>query len=56
MTIVKKELQLNAAFYTMLQILAVSIFEKIYVLSALQLDCNTIDSAGDGNQLNLFTF
>jgi len=54
--IVKKELQLNASLYTLLQILSVSIFEKTEVSSALQLDSNTTDSAGDGNQLNLFTF
>ena len=54
--IVKKELQLNASLYTLLQILSVSIFEKTQVSSALQLGRNTSDSPDDGNQLNLFTF
>jgi IS4 transposase len=54
--IVKKELQLNASLYTLLQILSVSIFEKTEVSSALQLDRNTSDSPDDSNQLNLFTF
>ena len=53
---VKKELQLNASLYTLLQILSVSVFEKTEVSSALQLDDNTIDNPSDGNQLNLFTF
>jgi IS4 transposase len=54
--IVKKELQLNASLYTLLQILSVSVFEKTELPSALRLDGNTIDSASDANQLNLFTF
>jgi hypothetical protein len=54
--IVKKELQLNASLYTLLQILSVSLFEKTEVSSALQLERNTSDSLDDGNQLNLFTF
>jgi IS4 transposase len=54
--IVKKELQLNASLYTLLQILSVSVFEKTEVSSALQLDSSTIDNADEGNQLNLFTF
>ncbi len=53
---VKKELQLNASLYTLLQILSVSIFEKTEISSDLQLDSNTNDSPDDGNQLNLFTF
>jgi hypothetical protein len=54
--IVKKELQLNASLYTLLQILSVSVFEKIEVSSALRHDRNTSDSPDDSNQLNLFTF
>jgi hypothetical protein len=54
--IVKKELQLNASLYALLQILSVSIFEKTEVSSALQLDGNTIENSSDGNQLNLFNF
>ena len=36
--IVKKELQLDASLYTLLQILSVSIFEKTEISCALQLD------------------
>ena len=54
--IIKKELQLNASLYTLLQILSVSIFEKTELSSALQLDGNTIDKADVSNQLNLFAF
>ena len=54
--IVKKELQLNASLYTLLQILSVSVFEKTEVSSALQLDRNSIDNADNDNQLNLFNF
>jgi hypothetical protein len=53
---VKKELQLNASLYTLLQILSVSLFEKTEVSRALQIERNTSDSPDDGNQLNLFTF
>ena len=54
--IVKKELQLNASLYTLLQILSVSVFEKTEVSRALQLDRNSIDNADNDNQLNLFNF
>jgi len=54
--IVKKELQLNASLYTLLQILSVSIFEKTEVSSALQHDRNSIDNDDNDNQLNLFNF
>ena len=54
--IVKKELQLNASLYTLLQFLSVSIFEKTEVSRALQHDRNSIDNADNGNQLNLFNF
>ena len=43
--IVKKELQLNASLYTLLQILSVSVFEKTEALQALQVDSNPIDNA-----------
>jgi hypothetical protein len=52
--IVKKELQLNASLYTLLQILSVSVFEKIHISLALQPhEQHEISSALD-NQLNLF--
>jgi IS4 transposase len=54
--IVKKKIQLNASFYTFLQFLSVSVFEKTELSRALQLDRNSIDNADNGNQLNLFIF
>jgi len=36
--ILKKELQLNASLYTLLQILSVSVFEKTKISCALQPD------------------
>jgi IS4 transposase len=52
--IVKKELQINASLYTLLQILSVSVFEKTELLSAFQGDALTNDLLDSANQLNLF--
>ena len=52
--IVKKELQLNASLYTLLQILSVSVFEKNQLLCALRPDDQHIETPSDANQLNLF--
>ena len=52
--IVKKELQLNASLYTLLQILSVSVFEKAEISCALQLDSMAPESPIITNQLNLF--
>ncbi len=54
--IVKKELHLNASLYTCLQILSVSVFEKIEVSCALQPDASRIDIPSVDNQLSLFHF
>jgi hypothetical protein len=54
--IVKKELQLNASLYTLLQILSVSVFEKTEVSCALQTDLVPTESPISANQLNLFDF
>jgi IS4 transposase len=54
--IVKKELQLNASLYTLLQILSVSVFEKTKISCALQPDARTTEIPPTANQLNLFTF
>jgi hypothetical protein len=54
--IVKKELQLNASLYTLLQILSVSVFEKTQISCALQPDAYTSKILPDANKLNLFTF
>jgi Transposase DDE domain/Domain of unknown function (DUF4372) len=52
--IVKKRLQLEASLYTMLQILSVSLFEKIPLAQALTLSRAAALEAESGNQLNLF--
>ena len=52
--IVKKELQLSASLYTLLQILSISVFEKTKLSCALQTDKAFTDSLLDANQLNLF--
>jgi hypothetical protein len=54
--IVKKELQLNASLYTLLQILSVSVFEKTQISCALQLDPSASEMPPGANQLNLFDF
>lgn len=54
--IVKKELQLNASLYTLLQILSVSVFEKTHISCALQTDQPVIEKPLGTNQLNLFNF
>ena len=52
--IVKKELQLDASLYTLLQILSVSIFEKAELSCALQLDPVISETTFGANQLSLF--
>ncbi len=52
--IVKKELQLNASLYTSLQILSVSVFEKIHISMALQPHEQPENPSTFDNQLNLF--
>ena len=54
--IIKKELQLNASLYTLLQILSVSVFEKTQLIRALQTDTNRTIKPPINNQLNLFEF
>ena len=54
--IVKKELQLDASLYTLLQILSVSVFEKTELSCALRLDSVTPNSPLRPDQLNLFSF
>ena len=52
--IIKKELKLNASLHTLLQILSVTLFEKVslqQVLTEIDMPQNPSDSA---NQLNLF--
>ena len=52
--IVKKELQINASLYTLLQILSVSVFEKTELSCAFQGDALSTDLPDSANQLNLF--
>ena len=52
--IVKKELQLDASLYTLLQILSVTLFEKIPIDQALADSEYKTDIVMSANQLNLF--
>ena len=52
--IVKKELQLDASLYTLLQILSVSVFEKTELSCALQPGIAAHVPADDAKQLILF--
>ena len=54
--IVKRELQLDASLYTLLQILSVSVFEKTQLSCALQLGSPIPETPLGDNQLNLFNF
>jgi IS4 transposase len=52
--IIKKELQLNASLYTLLQIISVSVFEKTELSCALQPIRTAPELPNSANQLNLF--
>ena len=54
--IVKKELQLNASLYSLLQILSVSVFEKTPLDQALSGGDQLAEQTTFANQLNLFDF
>ena len=54
--IVKKELQLNASLYTLLQILSVSVFEKTPLSQAFAGGLLIPEQTDFSNQLNLFGF
>lgn len=54
--IIRKELQLDASLYTLLQILSVSVFEKISIKKAFLDASDGLELDADGNQLNLFNF
>ena len=53
--IIKKRLDLNASLYTLLQVLSVTLFEKMPLQQALTCGESTFPGGSDGNQLNLFT-
>ena len=54
--IVKKELQLDASLYTLLQILSVSVFEKTPLLQAFAGNGQFPEQTVFANQINLFDF
>jgi hypothetical protein len=54
--IVKKRLGLEASLYTLMQVLSVTIFEKMPLQTALSSDQPKSDTSMDSNQLNLFGF
>jgi transposase len=54
--IVRKRLGLEASLYTFLQVISVTVFEKIAIRSALLATPYRSEEATDGNQLNLFAY
>ena len=54
--IVKKQLQLDASLYTLLQILSVTVFEKTLLQQALSGGDYRMDHDDSANQLNLFWY
>jgi hypothetical protein len=52
--IVKKRLGLDASLYTILQVLSISLFEKMPILRAFEEDISNISLGQIGNQLELF--
>jgi hypothetical protein len=54
--IIKKELQLDASLYTLLQILSVRVFEKIPLNKAYFDTGDRVELDASGNQLNLFNY
>jgi IS4 transposase len=54
--IVKKRLQLPGSLYTLLQVLSVTLFEKMPISQALQRKDYTESQVTTGNQLILFDF
>jgi len=54
--IIKKRLSLGASLYTLLQVLSVTIFEKMPIVDALPGNAEQIDDLTEANQLELFGF
>jgi hypothetical protein len=54
--IIRKRLSLEESLYQILQILSVTLFEKVPILQALQASDSRSDSHEDPNQLSLFDF
>src|SRR3954463_7973214 len=53
--IVRKRLNLEASLYTILQVVSVSVFEKILLQTAFSSESYSCDTEIENNQLNLFT-
>ena len=54
--IFKKRLRLDASLYTLMQVLSVTIFEKVPIQTALSSETSKCNTATENNQLNLFGF
>jgi IS4 transposase len=54
--IVKKELHLHASLYTLLQVLSVSVFEKMPLMQAFSRTDSASAEVATFNQLNLFDY
>jgi transposase len=54
--IIKKRLRLEASLYTLMQVVSVSVFEKMQIQTALSLGISQCDTAIENSQLNLFSF
>src|ERR1700737_1681677 len=54
--IVRKRLGLEVSLYQILQILSITLFEKVPILQALEASDSQADSPDSRNQLNLFDF
>lgn len=52
--IMKKELMLEQSLYTILQVLSLSLFEKMPILKAFSENCISVQSTQHSNQLTLF--
>lgn len=54
--IIKKRLDLDLSLHAMLQIISLTVFEKIPLKQAVTIDRSDLDQIDNGNQLNLFDF
>ena len=54
--IVRKRLGLEASLYTLLQVLSVTVFEKMPIQSTLSATPTRSEEATDSNQLSLFAY
>ena len=54
--IIRKRLRLEVSLYQILQILSITLFEKVPILQAFQASDSRLDSPDSGNQLILFDF